>query len=71
MFIIYSTLHSNPFYNFPFFRERVLWAIYCVNLFCITITRKMPVTFSRRTLKIETNRSFSRKNTFKIHEETK
>lgn len=71
MFIIYSTLHSIPFYNFPFFRERVLWAIYCVNLFCITITRKMPVTFSRRTLKIETNRSFSRKNTFKIHEETK
>ena len=45
MFIIYSTLHSIPFYNFPFFRERVLWAIYCVNLFCITITRKMPVTF--------------------------
>lgn len=72
MFIIYSTLHHIPFLQLSFLSGKSSVG----NLLCQSILHNNNKEnaidfFSRRTLKIETNRSFSRKNTFKIHKDTK
>lgn len=72
MFIIYSTLHNIPFIQLPFLPGKSsVGNLLCQSILHDNNKENASDFFSRRTLKIETNRSFSRKNTFKIHEETK